>query len=52
MQSTGKYAEAKDGWDLVGPLAFFHREKDDVSLFCETSYFVRFLVGHKIDAKI
>ena len=33
MQYTGKYAEAKDGWDRIGPLAFFHREKDEVSFF-------------------
>ena len=30
MNYAGKYAEAKDGWDSVGPLAFFHREKDEV----------------------
>ena len=26
----GKYGEAKEGWDNIGPLAFFHREKDEV----------------------
>jgi len=31
QRDGGKYAEAKDGWDSVGPLAFFHREKDEVS---------------------
>ena len=42
MHYTGKYAEAKDGWDSIGPLAFFHREKDEVS---QNSYRVIFLTG-------
>merc|ERR1711974_228241 len=31
QRDGGKYAEAKDGWDRVGPLAFFHREKDEIT---------------------
>jgi len=31
QRDGGKYGEAKEGWDNIGPLAFFHREKDEVS---------------------
>jgi hypothetical protein len=27
---SGKYEEARAGWDTIGPLAFFHRERDEV----------------------
>jgi len=30
-RKSGSYNEAFDNWDRIGPLAFFHREKDEVS---------------------
>ena len=29
MKNPKKYDEAFDNWDVIGPLAFFHREKDE-----------------------
>ena len=52
MQSTGKYAEAKDGWDLVGPLAFFHREKDEVSFLLSKFVGQDILSGFLMDTKL